>query len=213
MRSNHSLLRAATNFALAVATLGLLGLAGCTATGPNAPPVSPTPADASMYIIGPGDTLNVSVWRSPELSSGVTVRPDGRISTPLVEDLVAAGLTPAELARQIETRLKKFVSDPLVTVIVGGFVGPYSQQIRIVGEAVTPKALPFRAHMTALDAMIEVGGLTPYAAGNRAQLVRNVDGRQVSLTVRLSDLLKDGDIAANTDLKPGDIIIIPQTFF
>jgi polysaccharide export outer membrane protein len=166
-----------------------------------------------MYIIGPGDTLNVSVWRSPELSSGVTVRPDGRISTPLVEDLVAAGLTPAELARQIETRLKKFVSDPLVTVIVGGFVGPYSQQIRIVGEAVTPKALPFRAHMTALDAMIEVGGLTPYAAGNRAQLVRNVDGRQVSLTVRLSDLLKDGDIAANTDLKPGDIIIIPQTFF
>jgi len=212
MRSNHPFLRTAVNFALAAAALGLLGLAGC-ATGPTAPPASGGSADAPMYIIGAGDSLNISVWRSPELSSGTTVRPDGRISTPLVEDVVAAGLTPEELARQLESRLKKYVSDPIVTVIVGGFVGPYSQQIRIVGEAVTPKALPYRAHMTALDAMIDVGGLTPYAAGNRAQLVRNVNGHQVSLRVRLSDLLKDGDINANTDLQPGDIIIIPQTFF
>lgn len=212
MRSDHSLVRAVGNIARAIAIVGLFGLGGC-ATGPAAPPALGGSTDVSMYIIGPGDSLNISVWRSPELSGGATVRPDGRISTPLVEDVVAAGLTPAELARQLENRLKKYVSDPIVTVIVGGFVGPYSQQIRIVGEAVTPKALPYRAHMTALDAMIEVGGLTPYAAGNRAQLVRNVNGHQVSLRVRLSDLLKDGDIDANTDLQPGDIIIIPQTFF
>jgi polysaccharide export outer membrane protein len=196
----------------AIAALGLMGLAACS-TGPNAPPVSPTSAESANYIIGPGDVLQVSVWRSPELSISVPVRPDGRISTPLVEDIVAAGQTPAELGRVIESRLKKFVSEPIVTVIVTGFVGPYSQQVRIVGEAVTPKALPFREHMTALDAMIEVGGLTPYAAGNRTRLVRNVDGHQVSETVRLSDLLKDGDLSANTDLHPGDILIIPQTFF
>jgi len=195
-----------------MATLGLMALGGC-ASGPSAPPVSSTPTEAANYVIGPGDTLQISVWRSPELSTTVPVRPDGRISTPLVEDIVAAGQTPASLGREIESRLKKFVSDPIVTVIVSGFVGPYSQQVRIVGEAVTPKALPYREHMTALDAMIEAGGLTPYAAGNRAKLVRNVDGHQISSTVRLTDLLKDGDMSANTDLQPGDIIIIPQTYF
>jgi polysaccharide export outer membrane protein len=126
---------------------------------------------------------------------------------------MAAGQTPAELGRQIEQRLKKFVSDPIVTVIVSSFVGPYSQQIRIVGEAVTPKALSYSTRMTVLDAMIAVGGLTPYAAGNRSKLVRNVDGHQVSSTIRLTDLLKDGDMSANTGLQPWDIIIIPQTYF
>ena len=212
MRSGLLGLRPVVNFALAIATLGLLSLGGC-ATGPNAPPVSAPSGETPNYIIGPGDVLQVSVWRSPELSISVPVRPDGRISTPLVEDIVATGQTPAELGRVIENRLKKFVSDPIVTVIVTSFVGPYTTQVRIVGEAVTPKALPYREHMTALDAMIEVGGLTQYAAGNRARLVRNVDGHQASMVVRLSDLLKDGDLSANTDLRPGDIIIIPQTYF
>jgi polysaccharide export outer membrane protein len=213
MRSSSALKRCAGKFALALASLGLLALASCTSGGPPAPPVSATPAETANYVIGPGDNLEVSVWRSPELSTKVAVRPDGRISTPLVEDIVAAGRTPAELGRDIETRLKKYVSDPIVTVIVSNFVGPYSQQIRIVGEAVTPKAIPFQAHMTALDAMIAVGGLTPYAAGNRAKLVRNINGHEVTTTIRLSDLLKDGDMNANTDLQPGDIIIIPQSYF
>src|SRR5689334_17605568 len=213
MRSSSSLKRCVGKLALALASLGLLALAGCSAGGSKAPPVSATPADTANYIIGPGDSLEISVWRSPELSTKVPVRPDGRISTPLVEDIVAAGRTPAELGRDIEVRLKKFVSDPIVTVMVSSFIGPYSQQIRIVGEAVTPKALPYSTHMTVLDAMIAVGGLTPYAAGNRAKLVRNVNGHQESMTVRLTDLLKDGDVSANTDLQPGDIIIIPQTFF
>jgi len=198
---------------LAIATLGILSLAGCAATGPKSFPVSDTPGDAASYVIGPGDTLQISVWRSPELSTSAPVRPDGRISTPLVEDIVAAGRTPAELGREIETRLKKFVSEPIVTVIVSNFIGPYSQQIRIVGEAVTPKALPYQTHMTVLDAMIAVGGLTPYAAGNRAKIVRNSGGHQVTSIVRLTDLLKDGDMSANVDLQPGDVIIIPQSFF
>jgi polysaccharide export outer membrane protein len=153
------------------------------------------------------------VWHNPELSTKVPVRPDGRISTPLVDDLTAAGKTPQQLSRDIEERLKKYVADPVVTVMVSSFVGSYGEQIRIVGEAVTPKAIPFQAHMTALDAMIAAGGLTPYAAGNRAKILRHVDGKEVNLNVRLSDLLKDGDLGANTDLRPGDIIIIPQTYF
>jgi polysaccharide export outer membrane protein len=141
------------------------------------------------------------------------VRPDGRISTPLVVDLVAAGRTPEELGHDIEARLKKYVSDPLVTVIVTNFVGSYSQQVRIVGEASTPKSLNYVAHMTVLDAMIAVGGLTPYASGNRAKLVRKVGGKETNTTLRISDLLKSGDMSANSELQPGDIIIIPQSFF
>ena len=157
--------------------------------------------------------LQISVWHNPELTTSVPVRPDGRISTPLVDDETAAGKTPQQLGRDIEARLKKYVADPVVTVIVSSFVGAYGEQIRIVGEAVTPKAIPFQAHMTALDAMIAAGGLTPYAAGNRAKIVRHVGEKEVDLNVRLSDLLKDGDLSANTDLRPGDIIIIPQTYF
>jgi polysaccharide export outer membrane protein len=190
--------------AIAIALVGLCGLAGAAAA---------QPADVSKYVIGPGDMLQISVWHNPELSTSVPVRPDGRISTPLVNDVVAAGRTSEELGHDLETRLKKFVADPIVTVMITNFVGPYSQQVRIVGEASTPKSLPYSANMTALDAMIAVGGLTPYASGNRAKLVRKIGGKEVSTTLRLSDLLKSGDLTANTELQPGDIIIIPQSFF
>jgi polysaccharide export outer membrane protein len=177
------------------------------------PAMAQAGTDVSTYMIGPGDQLQISVWKNPELSTAVPVRPDGRISTPLVTDVVAAGRTPEELGREIEGRLKKYVSDPVVTVIVSSFIGPYSQQVRIVGEAAQPKALPYLAHMTVLDAMIATGGLTPFASGNRAKLIRKVNGRDVSTTLRISDLLKDGDLSANTELRPGDTIIIPQSFF
>ena len=196
----------------AAAAIVLVSLCGL-ATGPAAAQPAAAPADTSKYIIGPGDNLQISVWHNPELSTSVPVRPDGRISTPLVTDVVAAGRTPEELGHDIEARLKKYVSDPLVTVIVASFVGPFSQQVRIVGEATTPKSLPYLAHMSVLDAMIAVGGLTPYASGNRAKLVRKVNGKDTETTLRLSDLLKSGDLSANTELQPGDIIIIPQSFF
>ena len=196
----------------AAAAIILVGLCALTVSPAAAQPAAP-PSDTSRYIIGPGDNLQISVWHNPELSTNVPVRPDGRISTPLVTDVVAAGRTPEELGHDIEARLKKYVSDPLVTVIVSSFVGPYSQQVRIVGEATTPKSLPYLAHMSVLDAMIAVGGLTPYASGNRAKLVRKVNGKDTETTLRLSDLLKSGDLSANTELQPGDIIIIPQSFF
>jgi polysaccharide export outer membrane protein len=213
MRSRYPLVRGFGNLTFAIAALGgLIGLSGC-ATGPAAPPVSMAQVEAAKYLIGPGDMLQISVWHNPELSTNVPVRPDGRISTPLVTDVVASGRTPEELGHDIEARLKKFVADPIVTIIVSSFVGPYSQQVRIVGEASTPKSIPYQAHMTVLDAMIASGGLTPYAAGNRAKIVRSVGGKEIDVTVRLSDLLKNGDLSANTDLQPGDIIIIPQSFF
>lgn len=192
----------------AAAAIILVSLGGLAVAQPAAPA-----SDTSKYLIGPGDTLQISVWHNPELSTTAPVRPDGRISTPLVIDVVAAGRTPEELGHDIEARLKKYVADPLVTVIVSSFVGPYSQQVRIVGEAAAPKSLPYVAHMTVLDAMIAVGGLTPYASGNRAKLVRKQNGRETETTLRLSDLLKSGDLGANTELQPGDIIIIPQSFF
>ena len=207
MGSRFVLGRAWTRLA-AAAAIALVSLGGIATAQPVAPPT-----DTSKYVIGPGDMLQISVWHNPELSTQVPVRPDGRISTPLVTDVVAAGRTPEELGHDIETRLKKYVSDPLVTVIVSSFVGPYNQQVRIVGEASTPKALSYLAHMTVLDAMIAVGGLTPYASGNRAKLVRRINGKETETTLRLSDLLKSGDLSANTELQPGDIIIIPQSFF
>lgn len=191
----------------------IAGLAACAPLAPPAPGVSDVPTETAKYVIGPGDALQISVWHNAELSTAVPVRPDGRISTPLVNDVVAAGRTPEELGHDIEERLKKFVADPSVTVIVSSFIGPYNQQVRIIGEAVTPKAIPYSAHMTVLDAMIAAGGLTPFASGNRTKLVRRIDGKEVNSTVRVSDLLKDGDLSANTDLRPGDIIIIPQSYF
>lgn len=165
------------------------------------------------YIIGAGDSLQIFVWHNPDLSTTVPVRPDGRISIPLVEDIPCAGKTPTQLARDVEERLRKYVQDPIVTIIVGSFVGLPSQQIRVVGEAAQPRALPYRADMTVLDAMIAVGGLTQYAAGNRAKLTRQVNGKPVTTTVRLQDLLEDADLSANVAVQPGDILIIPQSFF
>ena len=157
--------------------------------------------------------LNVFVWRNPELSVTVPVRPDGKISTPLVEDMVAAGKSPSQLATDIEHVLGEFVRDPNVTVIVGEFVGTFTEQIRVVGQATTPRSLPYRDRMTVLDAMIEVGGLTPQAAGNRAKLVRWENGKQVDIPVRLHDLLNKGKIDANMLLQPGDVLIIPESVF
>ena len=168
---------------------------------------------AAPYRIGAGDRLRVFVWGNPGLSDEVPVRPDGRISTPLLEDVVAADKTPAELAREIEQQLSAFVADPLVTVIVTDFVGPFTQQVRVVGEAAEPQAIPFRDDMTILDVMIAVGGLTEFAAGNRATLVRTADGQEQQYRVRLDDLVRDGDISANVAMRPGDVVIIPETFF
>lgn len=164
------------------------------------------------YKIGALDTLNIQVWRNPELSSTVTVRPDGRISSPLVEDIIAAGRSPAELAREIEKALAKFIRDPVVTVLVGGFQGVYSEQIRIVGEATRPQAVPYRQDMTVLDVMIQAGGLTDFADGNGAVLVRGAEGNK-QYRIRLKDLLKRGDISANVPVRPGDVVIIPQSWF
>lgn len=175
------------------------------------PQVNEGPGD--MYVIGPLDTLEIFVWRNPELSTSVTVRPDGRISVPLIEDLPATGQTPTELARAIEAKLAVYIQSPIATVIVSGFQGPFAQQVRVVGEAANPQAIPYRANMTLLDVMIAVGGLTEYAAGNRAKLVRFEDGQRKVYGVKIASLIKDGNIRANVAIKPGDILIIPESFF
>ena len=185
-------------------------LGACSASYPPAPASAAT-ADYH-YLIGPLDTLNIIVWRNPELSLVVAVRPDGKISTPLVEDLQAVGRNPSVLARELEKVLAKTVRDPVVTVVVTTFQGPTNEQIRIVGEATKPQAIPYRQDMTVLDVMIQVGGLTDFADGNAAVLVRGKEsGKQYR--VRLKDLLKRGDISANVDMRPGDILIIPQGWF
>ena len=168
---------------------------------------------ATEYLIGPGDHLNIFVWRNPEVSIKVPVRPDGKISTPLVEDVVAVGKTPTQLARDVEGALTSFIKQPIVTVIVTEFGGTYGQQIRVVGEATEPSVISYQEGMSLLDVVIAVGGLTEYAAGNRATLVRMVDGAQKSMQVRLDDLLKEGDITANIGMSPGDILIIPEAWF
>ena len=168
---------------------------------------------APMYRIGAGDNLNIFVWRNAELTISVPVRPDGRISVPLMEDLEAANKTPSELAREIEEKLAVFVQDPIVTIIVTGFVGPFTQQVRVLGEAAQPQAIPYRANMTALDVMISVGGLTQFADGNDATIVRLVDDEQKEFRVRLDDLIKDGDITANVAILPGDVLIVPESLF
>ncbi len=186
---------------------------GCASFSPSYPPAPTTAATQDYnYIVGPGDNLNIIVWRNPELSMSVPVRPDGKVSTPLVDELVAQGKTSIEIARDIEKSLGKFVRDPVVTVIVTGFVGPYSEQIRVVGAAAKPQILPYKQKMTLLDVMIAVGGLTDFADGNGATIVRTSEAG-VRYSVRLRDLIKNGDISRNVDMKPGDILIIPQGWF
>lgn len=188
-------------------------LAGCAGNGPKLPPAPALAATADYnYIVGPGDNLNIIVWRNPELSLTVPVRPDGKVSTPLVDELVAQGKTSVEIARDVEKAIGKFVREPIVTVIVTTFVGPYSEQIRVIGEAAKPQALPFKQKMTLLDVMIAVGGLTDFADGNGASILRASEGGQ-QYAVRIKDLIKRGDISANVEMRPGDVLIIPQGWF
>lgn len=200
------------NMVQILAVLMLSALVSACA-GNRYPPAPSTAASPDYrYVIGPLDTVNVVVWRNPELSGAVAVRPDGRISTPLVEDIQALGRNPVELARDLEKALAKYIRDPQVTVMVTNFAGSSSEQIRIVGEAAKPQAIPYRQNMTVLDVMILVGGLTDFADGNRAVLVRGAEQNK-QYSVRLSDLVRRGDISANVDVRPGDVLIIPQSWF
>ncbi|MGE0222899.1 MAG: XrtA/PEP-CTERM system exopolysaccharide export protein [Acetobacteraceae bacterium] len=198
------------------------GLLGCSSDRDAANTITaadaarlPQAQQADEYIIGSGDSLSVFVYRNPDLSeASVAVRPDGRISVPLIEDITAAGKSPTQLAREIEEKLKKYIQEPNVTVIVRNFIGPPDRQVRVIGEATDPVAIPYRDNMTLLDVMIATKGLTKYAAGNRATIVRvDRSGKQQSIRVRLSDLIKDGDISQNIPMMPGDTLIIPQSWF
>jgi len=203
-------MRATVGFCLIIAAAAVLG--GCSDRETLTAEALDAPAQAPLYRIGPGDSLQIFVWRNADLTTSVSVRPDGRITVPLVEDLEAAGKTPSALAKDIEEQLAAYVQDPLVTVIMQGFQGTFEQQVRVVGAAANPQSLPYRSGMTLLDVMIRVGGLTQFAAGDRATLVRTREGEQTSYTVRLDDLVRDGDISANATVLPGDILIIPETF-
>jgi polysaccharide export outer membrane protein len=195
------------------ALVATLGLAACSTKPEVSAAQAEVPEITPLYQIGAGDSLTIFVWRNAELTTGVTVRPDGRISVPLIEDLYVEGKNPSTLAREIEQELAVYIQDPLVTVIVGGFVGTFPQQVRIVGEASQPRAIPYRANMTVLDVIIQTGGLTEFADGNNTTLVRIEEGQSNEYRVRLDDLLEDGDISANVALLPGDILIVPETFF
>jgi polysaccharide export outer membrane protein len=195
--------------------LPVLLLAGCS-SAPSPPPDAAVPAqvETAEYVIGPGDRLTIFVYDNPQLSTDVPVRPDGRISTPLVSDVVAAGQTPAQLTTVLTERLQTYVKEPLVTVIVRDFFGPFDRQIRVIGEAADPQAIAYREHMTVLDVMIITKGLTRFAAGNSAVIVRSVPGQPPArVKVRLADLIKDGDTSQNIEMRPGDTLIIPQTWF
>jgi polysaccharide export outer membrane protein len=188
-------------------------LAGCASQPMMPSGAAAEPVPDTNYRIAPGDNVNIIVWHNPEVSMTVPVRPDGKITTPLVEDLVASGRTSTELARDIEDKLKQYIQQPMVTVIVTGFVGIYDEQIRVIGQAAKPQALSYRRDMTLMDVLITVGGVTEFAAGNRASIIRTVDGRQQKLQVRLNDLIRDGDISANMPMRPGDVLVIPESFF
>jgi len=172
-----------------------------------------TSVDNYQYLIGPDDSLTIFVWRNPELSGSFIVRPDGKISTSLIEDVEVSGKTPTQLAREMEQILAKYIRDPVVTVSVNNFVGPYSEQVRVIGQALNPQAVNYRQYMTLLDVMITVGGLTEFADGNKAKLVRTTNGSQRTYNIRLDDLVRNGEISANVDILPGDIIIVPEAWF
>lgn len=197
-----------------------MALSGCTTSGgdqlPPASFVAAQEGPGEAYVIGPLDELTINVWRNPELSAEkIQVRPDGRITTPLVNDMPAVGKTPAMLSADIRSKLSQYIEEPLVSVIVTNFSGTFSQQVRVIGATEKPASIPFRANMTVLDAMIAVGGLSEFAAGNRAKLIRfdKEAGRQGEYGLRLGDLLKKGDSKANVMLQPGDVIIIPESMF
>ena len=201
----------------ALASLTLSGCAG-TSAGPQLPPASFVAIEegpGEEYVIGPLDEMTIFVWRNPELGANVQVRPDGRITTPLITDMPAVGKTPSMLAQDVKLQLSQYIQDPIVSVIVNKFAGTFSQQVRVVGATEKPASIPFRANMTLLDAMIAVGGLSEYAAGNRARLIRfdRDTGKQKEYSLRIADLLKKGTSKANVQLMPGDVIIIPESTF
>jgi polysaccharide export outer membrane protein len=204
-------MRTFTRFPFCLAAAALLLLSSCAhRISLNPPEEAPLQPD---YVIGAGDVVNINVWRNPEVSLSVPVRPDGKITTPLVEDLQAAGKTSTQLARDVEKALEKYIQQPMVTVIITSFVGPYSQQVRVIGQAARPQALAYRQGMSLMDVLIAVGGITDFAAGNKANIIRTVDGQRRSVPVRLQDLLKDGDISANVTILPGDVLVIPEGWF
>jgi polysaccharide biosynthesis/export protein len=210
--ASHAISHSANQLLRLIAALfAIVVLAGCAMNRYPPAPASAETADYS-YKIGPLDSVNIIVWRNPELSTTVPVRPDGKISTALVTDMQAAGLTPQELATALQGQFTKYIRDPVVSVVVTAFQGAASEQIRVIGEATRPQAIPYRQGMTLLDVMIQVGGLTDFADGNGAVLVRGKEnGKQYS--VRLKDLLKRGDISANVDVRPGDVLVVPQGWF
>ena len=186
---------------------------GCATTSDAPPSTTTTPVSSSTYLIGPGDSLRIFVWRYPEVSTEVPVRPDGKISMPLVEDMQAVGKTSTQLARDLEKALGTYLKDPVATVTVTEFVGNFNDQIRVVGQAVKPQALTYRDELSLLDVMIEAGGLTEFAAGNGAKLVRRTDNGLKTYDLRLADLLNKGDMSANLEMQPGDIVVIPESWF
>ncbi len=208
MRSDKMLIR--------LAGIGLILMLSACSSVPSSTSTdlnTPVSSRVSEYLIGAGDQLNVFVWRNEEISITVPVRPDGRISTPLVEDMIAVGKTPTRLARDIEKRISKYIRNPQVTIIVTNFVGSLKQQIRVIGQAAEPQSLPYRQQLTLLDVMIQVGGLTDFAAGNNAKIIRKINGANTEIPARLNDLIKKGDIGANLVMHPGDILIIPESWF
>ena len=204
------LARTALALALTVAPRAVLA----ADPAPVAPAAAELPATkvAASYIIGPGDTLQIFVWRQPELSVSVPVRPDGKVSTPLVEDIVAVGKTPSQLAREMEKVLSEYVRSPQVNVIVSQPISTFSQ-VKIIGQVAKPQALPFREGITALDAVLAVGGLAPFAAGNRAKVIRTENGKQREIKLKLDDIINKGAMAQNILLQPGDVIVVPESRF
>ncbi|WP_438363448.1 XrtA/PEP-CTERM system exopolysaccharide export protein [Thalassotalea mangrovi] len=200
---------------IAVIFLGIINGCSSNQSLPSATvrPAQTETADSYNYLIGPGDQLNIFVWRNPDVSGSFIVRPDGKITTSLVEDIMASGKTPTQLARTIEEQLSTYLREPIVTVTVNRFIGPYSEQIRVIGEASQPRAVSYGQNMTLLDVMIAVGGLTQFADGNQSVLVRVENGEQKQYLLNIEDLIKDGDISANVDVLPGDIIVIPEAWF
>lgn len=196
-----------------------MGLQGCSNQSYSQLPA--TTAKSSLtanpesyrYLIGPGDVLSIFVWRNDEITTTVKVRPDGMINAPLVEDIKVSEKTPTQVAREIETALAKYIRDPIVSVKMDNFIGPYTEQVRVIGEAAQPKSLAYNEDMTLLDVIIAVGGLTEFADGNNAVLARVVNGKQKRFSLRMEDLLQGGDMNANVDILPGDIVIIPEAWF
>ena len=196
----------------ALAVLAIIAATACSGDPVPSAPAAADLGDAPYYLIGPGDTLEIFVWQNEDLQESVLVRPDGRVTVPLIDDVFVAGRTSTEVAREIQERMAAFILEPHVTVMIKDVSGTFGQQIRVIGEAQKPRAIPYRDKMTVLDVLIEVDGLTEFAAGNRSVIAREEGGRQQRYRVRLDDLIRDGEIDANVEMKPGDILIIPQRY-